>query len=176
MNRRYLITGCSGGGKSTLAHRLEARGYSVVHEPGLRVIHRGGPKPWEDRLGFFEAVTAMSLADLDCPVPEDAPTFHDRGLFDALSGRASRTKVPITELIPSGFSYAQPVFFAPPWPEIYERTPDRPHSFEMARDEADRLRRDLTALKIGVVELPKASVEERVELVLEAALGHRGQS
>ncbi len=164
-----MITGCSGGGKSTLIDHLEARGHNVVHEPGLRIIRGGGPAPWEDRLGFFEAVTALSLADLDSPVSPDSPTFFDRGLLDALSGRAGREKVPLASLMPPPFPYAQRVFFAPPWPEIFEQTEERPHSFEMARDEAQRLRRDLAALQIETVELPKISVEERADLVLSLA-------
>ena len=170
MNQRFLITGCSGGGKSTLLNHLEALGHAVVHEPGLRVIHGGGPAPWEDRLGFFEAVTAISLADLDEPVAHDTPTFFDRGLFDALSGRAGRERVPVGDLMPTPFPYAQPVFYAPPWPEIYEETEDRRHSFAMAEDEALRLRRDLIALDLKVIELPKVSVAERAEIVLRAAL------
>ena len=170
MNTRFLITGCSGGGKSTLLRHLEALGHKVVHEPGLRVIHGGGPAPWEDRWGFFDAVMALSEADLASPVADDAPTFYDRGLFDALSGRAGRFKQAIREVMPPPFPYAQPVFYAPPWPEIYEETDDRRHSFAMAEDEALRLRRHLDELEIEVVELPKVSVEERVAIVLAAAL------
>lgn len=171
LNRRVLITGCSGGGKSTLAHHLEKLGHCVVHEPGLRVIRGGGPKPWDDRLGFFEKVTALSYADLERPVTEDTPTFFDRGLLDALSGRAGREKVSITTLMPDPFPYAQPVFFAPPWPDIFETTEDRPHSFEMAVDEALRLRRHLIELNIETIELPKTNVEERAQLVLGLVAG-----
>ena len=169
MNTRFLITGCSGGGKSTLVQRLEALGHHVVHEPGLRVIHSGGPKPWENRLGFFDAVTAIAEADLDKPLPQDAPTFFDRGLLDALSGRAHREKIPISALMPDPFPYDQPVFFAPPWPEIYEQTDDRPHTFEFALGEAERLRRDLDCLGITTLELPKLSVEERAQWMLAYA-------
>lgn len=169
MNARFLITGCSGGGKSTLIHHLEALGHRVIHEPGLRVIYGGGPAPWEDRLGFFDAVTALSKADLDAPLEGASPTFYDRGLFDALSGRAGRFDVAIGDLMSHPFPYAQPVFYAPPWPEIYKRTKDRRHSFEMALDEAHRLRRHLADLKIDAVELPKAPVEERARIVLRSA-------
>lgn len=164
-----MITGCSGGGKSTLIAHLDARGFTVVHEPGLRIIRGGGPRPWEDRLGFFDAVTKLSLGDLERQFPQDELVFFDRGLLDALSGRAGRKKVPLSEIMPPPFPYAQPVFFAPPWPEIYEQTEERPHSYEMALDEAQRLRRDLAALQIETVELPKVSVEERAELVLSLA-------
>ena len=166
MSRRYLITGCSGGGKSTLIEHLADRGMHVILEPGLRVIEGGGPKPWEDRSGFIETVTAMSRADLERPLPSGNPTFFDRGLFDALSGRAEREKVPLASLMHPPFPYAAPVFFAPPWPEIFEQTDERPHSFEIALDEAQRLRRDLELLGIEFFELPRVSVEERAGFVL----------
>ncbi|MEM9500658.1 MAG: AAA family ATPase [Pseudomonadota bacterium] len=168
MNRRYLITGCSGGGKSTLIERLAQRGQRVIREPGLRVIHGAGPKPWEDRLGFFAAAHRVSLDDLANTADAKEPIFFDRGLFDALSGMASRRKVPISRLIQAEFHYAAPVFYVPPWPDIYEQTDDRPHGFEVALDEAKRLRRDLALLGIEVIELPRISVDRRAEIVLEA--------
>ncbi len=140
----------------------------MVHEPGLRIIRGGGPAPWEDRLGFFDSVIRLSLSDLERQFPPDEPVFFDRGLFDALSGRAEREKVPLESLMPPPFPYTQPVFFAPPWPEIFEQTEERPHTYEVALDEALRLRRDLDALGLKVVELPKVSVEHRADIVLAA--------
>ena len=150
---------------------MEGLGHQVVHEAGLRVIHGGGPRPWEDRLGFFDTVTLLSFADLERSFPNTRCVFFDRGLLDALSGRAGREKASITTLMPDPFPYDEPVFFAPPWPEIYEATEDRPHPFEMALDEARRLRRDLDTLGLDVVELPQSSVEERANLVLSCVLG-----
>ncbi|QUL37119.1 AAA family ATPase [Erythrobacter sp. JK5] len=55
MKPRFLITGSSGGGKSTLIARPAQRGARVVREPGLRVSQGEGPKPWEDRAEFVLA-------------------------------------------------------------------------------------------------------------------------
>jgi predicted ATPase len=38
MDRFVAISGCSGGGKSTLLFELKRRGYAVVEEPGRRII------------------------------------------------------------------------------------------------------------------------------------------
>ena len=38
MDRFVVISGCSGGGKSTLLAELGRRGYAVVEEPGLRIV------------------------------------------------------------------------------------------------------------------------------------------
>lgn len=167
MAKNILVTGCSGGGKSTLIERLKRLGQAVVREPGLRVIQSGGPKPWEDIPAFVEAVTKLSHDDLQATRDIDGIVFFDRGLFDALSGKAEREKKAVSELLPAEFPYAEPVFFAPPWPEIFENTAERQLPFEVAHAETVRLRRDLDLLGVRTVELRKVSVTERVDLVLE---------
>lgn len=141
-------------------------GFSVVYEPGLRVIQRGGPKPWDDLSGFVEAVTQLCYDDLRRAQHKEETVFFDRGLLDALSGKAEREKRLVAELLPAPFPYAEPVFYAPPWPEIFENTPDRRLPFEVAEEEAIRLRRDLDLLNIKTLDLPRISAEMRVDFVL----------
>jgi predicted ATPase len=38
VNRFVVISGCSGGGKSTLLIELGRRGYATVEEPGRRIV------------------------------------------------------------------------------------------------------------------------------------------
>ncbi|WP_081718406.1 AAA family ATPase [Lutibaculum baratangense] len=50
-NRFLIISGCSGGGKSTLLSALSRRGHAVIEEPGLRIVRKetssgGGALPW----------------------------------------------------------------------------------------------------------------------------------
>jgi predicted ATPase len=58
MHERFvLITGCSGGGKSTLLAELHARGHHVVEEPGRRIVKQelkagGQALPWVDEIAF----------------------------------------------------------------------------------------------------------------------------
>ncbi len=68
MNRRILITGCSGGGKSTLLAELAARGFSVVEEPGRRIVReelesRGDALPWVNLAAFAQRAIALSIED-----------------------------------------------------------------------------------------------------------------
>jgi predicted ATPase len=65
MDRFVVISGCSGGGKSTLLAELRGRGYAVVEEPGRRIVReelegRGAALPWVDqaRRHDVEAATA----------------------------------------------------------------------------------------------------------------------
>src|SRR4051812_20488658 len=80
-----MISGCSGGGKSSLLEELARRGCAVVAEPGRRIIAEarngeGGALPWVDATAFARCALAMSVAD-----HEEARglTFFDRGVVDA---------------------------------------------------------------------------------------------
>ncbi|MUN37398.1 AAA family ATPase [Actinomadura litoris] len=57
--RRYVLTGAPGAGKTTIAHRLRARGYTVIDEAATDVIARlqagGEAEPWT-RPGFVEEI------------------------------------------------------------------------------------------------------------------------
>lgn len=132
----------------------------------MRIIRSGGPLPWDDLTGFIDAVIKQSKADLEEYSDAKHPTFFDRGLFDALSGFAARNKVPLGNLLPDEFSFAQPVFYVPPWPEIFVNTAERRLSMAVAIEEAERIKRDLIAMNIDYVEVPKIAPEARADFVL----------
>ncbi len=132
----------------------------------MRIIRSGGSPPWDDLNSFIDAVIKQSKADLEEYSDAKRPTFFDRGLFDALSGFAARNKVPLESLLPDDFSFTQPVFYVPPWPEIFVNTAERRLSMAVAIEEADRIERDLIAMNIDYVEVPKTSPEARADFVL----------
>ena len=70
MNRLVVISGCSGGGKSTLLMELARRGHAIVEEPGRRIVREelqgnGAALPWVDPVAFARRAIAMSLEDLE---------------------------------------------------------------------------------------------------------------
>ena len=113
-----LITGCSGGGKSTLLDELERRGHTVVREPGRRLI-AAGITPWGDLRGFLTAAADMARADLGWHAEATRPVFYDRGLIDALAGLERDEGPLVVEVLGAYRPYGGGVFLAPPWPEIY---------------------------------------------------------
>ncbi|WP_328705911.1 AAA family ATPase [Erythrobacter rubeus] len=167
------MTGFSSGGKTTLLGVLARRGHTVIEEPGLRVIRADGPKPWDNLDGFITAALELAQSDLEAARESENLTFFDRGVFDALSGLASRRRVDLKELLPQPFPYSEPVFYVPPWPEIYEKTEDRQLPIEAALEEAATLKRDLEQLGIAHVEVPKVPPEQRTDFVL-SVLGKQG--
>ena len=90
MDRFVIISGCSGGGKSTLLEELRRRGYAVVDEPGRRIVAReleggGLALPWVDGVAFARQTLELSLADRAVAERWPGWVFFDRGLIDAAS-------------------------------------------------------------------------------------------
>ena len=160
-----LISGCSGGGKSTLLDELERRGHTVVREPGRRLI-AAGVTPWGDLRGVLTAAADMARADLGWHEGVRGPVFYDRGLIDALAGLERGGGPTVWEALGADRPYAGGVFVAPPWPEIYAKDSMRRHDIDAAVAEYDHLASLLPALGYEPVELPFASVEKRADFVL----------
>jgi predicted ATPase len=172
-----VISGCSGGGKSTLVLELAGRGYRTVEEPGRRIVAQeldgdGRALPWIDPAAF--ARRAMSLALADRLSLEGAAdwVFFDRGLVDAAAALERETGRPAPTIFTDRDRYHRRVFLTPPWPEIYVADAARRLGFDAALREYAHLLEVYPALGYEVVVLPKASVSERADFIV-ATLGRR---
>jgi predicted ATPase len=165
MNRFVVISGCSGGGKSTLLAELARRGHTVVEEPGRRIV-REGVLPWVDGAAFARRAVAMALEDRAAAVGREGWVFFDRGLVDAAAAREHATGETVLEPLGRAHRYHRRVFLAPPWPEIYVNDPERPHGFEAARAEYERLLTAYEGLDYEVSILPKVDVAARADFVV----------
>lgn len=172
MSERFIVlSGCSGGGKSTLLVALQAMGYATVPEPGRRVLRAGGPRPWEDMAGFLRGCVMLALDDHRRARAMPGPVIFDRCALDALSALAS-----LGQGLPDpGLRYASPVYLAPPWPTLFANDPDRRHGFDSAVSEYDRLLRDFPAAGYAVDIIPRAPVAERAAWIA-ARIGPPGRN
>jgi len=170
--RFVVISGCSGGGKSTLLAELARRGHSVVEEPGRRIVVEelagdGAALPWVDLEAFGRRAIAMALADREAVRNLDGWVFFDRGLVDAAAGLQRRTGETALARLCRTERYHRRVFLAPPWPEIYVTDSERRHSLDEAIAEWTDLCAVYPALGYDVFELPRASVAARADFVLD---------
>lgn len=161
-----VISGCSGGGKSTLLAELALRGYATVEEPGRRIIAEeraggGSTWPWLDAESFGWRALAMSVADHKAA---RGLTFFDRGIVDAAVAITARGGDLPTASIET-IRYDR-LFLAPPWPEIYENDADRRHSFETALRDYERVRQTYLNAGYQPVTLPRDIVSARADFVL----------
>jgi predicted ATPase len=176
MAKRFVvISGCSGGGKSTLLAELKARGHTVVEEPGRRIIAEetasgGTALPWVDLAAFLRHAITMSLSDRAAAETHEGWVFFDRGLVDAASALEALTGEPFLHPLCMTHRYHRRMFTAPPWPDIYITDADRKHGFDESVAEYDRLMAAFPALGYEVVSLPKTTTSARADFVL-ASLG-----
>src|SRR5262245_42951077 len=117
MDRLVVISGCSGGGKSTLLGALAGRGHAVVEEPGRRIVREelernGTALPWIDGVAFARRAIELALADRAAASLQAGWVFFDRGLIDAAAALQHLTgELALADL---KHRYHQRVFLVPP--------------------------------------------------------------
>ena len=172
MSDRFIVlSGCSGGGKSTLLEELCRRGHAVVEEPGRRIVQQelatgGSALPWLDIATFARRAIAMALADRQAMQDHPGLVFFDRSLIDAALALEAGGGDPVLASLAAEHRYNRLVFLTPPWPEIYAGDPERRHGFDAAVAEYGRLEKAYPALGYEVIILPKVPVAERADVVL----------
>ncbi|WP_066808831.1 AAA family ATPase [Sphingomonas asaccharolytica] len=172
MSDFFVISGCSGGGKSSLLAALARRGFATIEEPGRRVVREelasgGDALPWVDGIAFARRITALARQDHDAARALPGPVFFDRGLIDAAVALEHLTGEKVLTALAAPCHYSNPVFLAPPWPELFVSDVERRHDFASAVAEYDRLAAAYPALGYEVILLPKVSVAERLAFILE---------
>ena len=172
MNNRVVLSGCSGGGKSTLLAELQRLGHDVIEEPGRKIVieeRQGDGKalPWIDLAAFARRAMMMAKQDWSMAGDLNGWVFFDRGLVDAAAALEHATGEDALSSLTDGWRYHHRVFLTPPWPEIFHNDADRQHAFADALAEYERLLSAYSKLGYEVIVLPRLSVAERVRFVLE---------
>ena len=173
MPLRIVISGCSGGGKSSLIAGLAEKGYRTVPEPGRAIVRQqaaigGRALPWLDEPAFMAASIALSFAGYDTAASETGPVFFDRCFHDNMAHfQRLGLPVPAEMQARANVSPFYPiVFFVPPWPEIFANDDERRQGFDEAVAEYDLLTCHYRTAGYRIVVLPKISIEGRITHVL----------
>jgi predicted ATPase len=169
-----VISGCSGGGKSSLMRELANRGYRIFAEPGRQIVKEqnfigGDGIPSKDARKFVELCVSRSMHNMISAATTTAHVFFDRSIVDNVNGLQQLPGGAPPHLIRAmgTFRYNRKVFMAPPWPELFRNDTERTHSYEEAVAEYATLAPAYERLGHEVVLLPKTSPRERVEFILK---------
>jgi predicted ATPase len=175
-SRFFVITGGPGSGKTTLIEALASAGYAASHEAGRRIIleqqaANGRALPWVDPLRFAEAMLAHDIAAYEALRSAPGPVFFDRGIPDTIGYlRLEGLAVPSAMIEATRtMRYNTRVFICSPWPEIYAPDSERKQTAEIAARTYQAMAAVYPEFGYELVEVPRASVEERVRFVREIA-------
>lgn len=174
MNRRVVITGGPGFGKSSIIDELERRGYRVFHEVARQLIDRSiamnnSATPWDDVENFSKMVLEGRIDQFDIALPR-AWSFFDRGIPDiAAFLQADEHEIPAyVHDACMEKSYHTAVFITPPWQEIYINDEARPKNFDYACKVHEALVSCYGKYGYTLLMLPKIGIAQRADYVLKA--------
>jgi predicted ATPase len=170
----FVITGGPGSGKSTRVSALRDRGLTTVEESGRVIIREevssgGDALPWVDRVQFAQLMLARDIDNFERAKGSLSPVVFDRGIPDVI-GYLRLCDLPVPGVVEEAARnrfYNRIVFIAPHWPAIYAQDRERKQDAGEAERTCRMMRSVYSGYGYELVELPLASVEERVAFVLE---------
>ena len=172
-DRLVVLSGCSGGGKSTLLAELGRRGLAVYEEPGRQVVKEqlfigGDALPWADLDGFIALTVSRAIYNLVSAARAGRPAVFDRGIIDQIAGfeQRSRPVPPALAAAAERFPCHRRVFLVPPWKEIFANDDERRHGFAVAEAAYDGLLQAYERRGYEIVLLPKIDVAARADFML----------
>lgn len=178
----YILTGGPGAGKTSVLEELARQGYSTIAEVARQIIKEqirigGDALHTGDQEKYRDLMLSRSLLTWDQAANLPGPVFFDRGLPELVG-----YGVPTGEAAPDYIRraaelhrYNRRVFLFPPWQEIYTHDEERNHDFSHAVRVNEETRTCYTACGYACIDVPKASIEERVTFILDRVTRVSGQ-
>lgn len=173
MNRKFVVTGGPGGGKSTLLDALAERSCRIAPEAARRLIKErlaAGLSPRPDPVSFARAILDSDIQQYRAATGHDGIIFFDRGVLDALymlDLESALSRDEIAKLV-QAFPYNDTVFLLPPWEAIYAMDSERDQTFEESVAVFEGMKRWYARWGYQTVDVPRASVEARVSFIQDA--------
>lgn len=168
-----MITGCSGGGKSTLLAELARRGEQVFEEPGRQIVKEqdliAGPSlPWSNSPGFAELCLSRSMHNIALALKSGGRAFFDRGIVDAYGSFEHLGLVAPDHFLRAAqaLRYHTDVFVVPLWPEIFATDAERRHGYDAAIAAHAALVATYARLGYNLIDVPRLDPSARANFVL----------
>lgn len=172
--RRIVISGCSGGGKSTLIEALASRGFHTCAEAGRIIIRQeletdGQALPWIDPRVFAERLAILAINQFNASAELDKLTFFDRCVVESLvySQMLGVRLSPSVRQAAMECHYDDPIFIVPPWQEIFANDHERRHNLIDAVAEYEALSQTFVEFGYKVCVIPRMAVEDRIGFIFD---------
>ena len=169
INKKVVITGGPGTGKTSVIKKLADNGYKC-YEEGSRGIILNGNTFKSDPLDFSESLyKARNEYYIDSQRKEykKNTVFFDRGIHDILAYLRHISKNNYYwENIILNYQY-DTIFIFPPWEEIYKTDNERKEDFKESKGVNIEIIKVYKESNSEIIEIPKVSIDERVNFILK---------
>lgn len=170
----FVLTGGSSSGKSSIIAALEERGHICVPEAGRIVVQEenasgGDGQPWVNLGRFADLIFEKALSAFETHQHIIEPVFFDRSFIEALScAKALTREIPQEHLdVVRSHRFNGTIFVTSPWQDIFTNDAERKTTLEAAERDYDVNIATYRESGYEPVEVPRLSVEERVQFILE---------
>jgi len=169
VNRRVVLAGGPGTGKTSVLEVFAARGIHCASDVAREIIRQRlgdgltpRPEPVEFARAIFEGDVANYLA-----APADSLCFFERGVVDSLGMRRQSGDLPEDEQrrVLDRYPYHPLVFVFPPWEQIYRTDSERDQTFADSVRVFEPIRSWYERCGYRVQVVPPASVRERAAFI-----------
>lgn len=169
---RIAVTGGPGAGKTSLLEGLNERGYTVAPEVARAIIAdrlKRGLSPRPPQIEFAENIFRRDVEQYVSINTGKGFVFFDRSLVDSLGmvnelGLLAETD---KHRVLTQYPFYPTAFILPPWREIYHTDSERDQSYDEAVRVYNALRTWYTECGYDVVEVPRMSIDDRCDFVLQ---------
>lgn len=179
--RRYIITGGPGSGKTSIINELAKRGYLIVPEAATDVIEEGLQQniqaPWMADDYHIKVSALMAKRQEEVRNSKKTVAFFDRGHLDGITYiLLQRRKLPqevvdyVQATIDENF-FDKKVFFIENL-EFCEQAPHRDENLEEALEKSRHLKQNYQALGYEVINIPPGTIEHRSEWIINQVQQH----
>ncbi|MDN3548219.1 AAA family ATPase [Mucilaginibacter aquaedulcis] len=170
---KFIITGGPGSGKTKLLEALKSLNYNCSEEASRQLIVqevklRSNCLPWIDLSCFADKVLDKMVSSYRATVKSEL-TFYDRGIPDIIAYlKVAGLPVPDNYYhISQQHPYHKTVFILPPWQEIYVNDTERWQTYPESEQLYWGIAETYESLSYTLVEVPKLSVKERVNFIID---------
>ncbi len=172
MNKRFVLAGGPGAGKTAVLERLHALGYHCAPDVARGIIRarlRAGLSPRPAPVAFAQTILAEDVKH-HAAAPADAVSLFERGAIDTLGTLWALGALDATQLEHQlkTCPYNPRVFVFPPWAAIYRTDAERDQTFTEAVRGYEQAKRWYGRCGYQVIEVPHAPVAERAAFLVEA--------
>jgi len=172
-NKRIVITGGPGTGKSSVISNLESKGHYCFNEVSRQITLEAQKQGidqlfLDDPLLFSEKLLEARIKQhQNAQEPSGKLVFLDRGIPDVVAYLDYfGTAYPLKFRDACNDHKYNRIFLMPPWDEIYETDNERYESFEQAQNLYEYLKKAYITFGYQPIEVPKQSIENRSNFIL----------